>query len=102
MALTVVFIKGSIKFTVPCVANFGSCVYDDTCSFFPAPGNCPGKTACLIQLAICSNNKCRHLEYFVKNNIPCSCPFQQGSLYIPNYELAIASPVKIPASKFEF
>ena len=64
VALTVVFIKGSIKFTVPCVANVGSCVYDDACSSFPAPGNCPGKT---IYKTICSNNQDLNKQNYLKN-----------------------------------
>ncbi|XP_005097572.1 ganglioside GM2 activator [Aplysia californica] len=51
-----------IWITIPCIENLGSCTYDDLCETLMG-ATCPPE--------------------FVKNNIPCKCPFTKGSYSLP-------------------
>lgn len=57
--------------TIPCEDNVGSCTYPDICSLLPNT-TCPAE--------------------FQKHNIPCHCPFKQGSYTLPSYTIAVPNP----------
>ncbi|PIK46346.1 hypothetical protein BSL78_16795 [Apostichopus japonicus] len=57
---------------IPCVDNLGSCTYVDGCSMIPFKAGQP----CPAPLST--------------YNLPCTCPFQQGTYHLPK------STVEIP------
>jgi ganglioside GM2 activator len=62
VSLKVAKVVGPSKITIPCISNVGSCTYSDICTMLPQnPSECP--------------------EFFIKNQLPCSCPFASVSLF---------------------
>ncbi|XP_048244083.1 ganglioside GM2 activator-like [Haliotis rufescens] len=53
---------GSQDVPLPCVANIGSCVYDDLCS--------------ILSGVVCPRE-------FVTAGVPCKCPFKAGTYNLP-------------------
>lgn len=66
VSLKVVKVVGPSKITIPCISNVGSCTYSDICSMLPqSPSDCPA--------------------FFIKNQLPCSCPFPSVSYKKNNF-----------------
>lgn len=55
---------GAFDIDIPCIANIGSCHYENICSLLNQVSKCP--------------------EMLIKHNIPCHCPFKQGNYILPS------------------
>ncbi|KAK3776795.1 hypothetical protein RRG08_024572 [Elysia crispata] len=65
---------------IPCVAEIGSCTYDDICEFLDLIPVCP--------------------HQLVEAGIPCKCPFEQGTYTLPESKFVVPFPI-LPSGDYK-